>query len=192
MDGDDKYGDCTMAGVAHMIEAWNTLYKRKDPCRAKEIVERFLKLNGGKADKGLSEFGVLNLWQTSGLFGNKIAAYVPVNPTDILGMHQAIAYYGGCYLGIQCPAPAQEQFRAGKPWTYDPDSPVEGHCIVGLGYNEKYVECATWGGIAKVTYPFFAHYLEEVWVIISQELAEAKQNDLGIALETLQEDLKKV
>ena len=193
MDGNDKYGDCTIAGVAHLIQAWNTLYKKNLSVPSeKQVVAEFLKLNGGQADVGLSEADVLSLWHTSGLFGERIAAYAPVSDRDLLGMHQAIADYGGCYLGIQCPASAQQQFLKKEPWTYEPGSPVEGHCIVGLGYNDKYVECATWGGIAKVTYPFLAHYLEEVWVIISQQLVEAKQDNLGIDLKALQEDLKKV
>jgi hypothetical protein len=193
MDGNDKYGDCTIAGVAHLIEAWNSVYgKALTVPGEKQVIDEFLKLNGGQADVGLSEAQVLSLWHKSGLFGDKIAAYAPVSDRDTLGIHQAIAEYGGCYLGIQCPESAQEQFQNDQPWTYVPGSPVEGHCIVGLGYNEKYVECATWGGIAKVTYPFLAHYLEEVWVIISQQLVEAKQNNLGVDLKALQEDLEKV
>jgi hypothetical protein len=73
MDGNDKYGDCTMAGVAHLIEAWNTLYKKSLPVPSdKQVVAEFLKLNGGQTDVGLSEAGVLGLWHTSGLFGEQI------------------------------------------------------------------------------------------------------------------------
>jgi len=193
MDGNDKYGDCTMAGVAHLMEAWNASFKQGAAVPSEQqIVAEFLKLNGGGADTGLVEANVLARWHREGLFGEKIAAYAPVDPKDILAIHQAIAEYGGCYLGIQCPQSAQEQFTNGEPWTYVPGSPTEGHCIVGLGYDETHVECATWGGIAHVTYPFFAHYLDEAWAILSEQLVAAKKDDLGIALETLQADLEKV
>jgi hypothetical protein len=194
MDGNEKYGDCTIAGVAHLMEAWDAEYDQQIPAPDEAaIVTEFLKLNGGEPDTGLVEAHVLNLWHKSGLFGEKIAGYAPVNAKDILAIHQAIAFYGGCYLGIECPRSAQEQFGAGEPWTYVKDSPVEGgHCIVALGYDAQSVECATWGGIAKVTYPFLAHFLDEAWVILSEQLVAAKGDDLGISLETLQADLKKV
>jgi hypothetical protein len=194
MDGNEEYGDCTMAGVAHLIEAWDVSFSERDAVPGeKEIVTEFLHLNGGEKDTGLVEANVLERWHKSGLFGEKIAGYAPVNPSDILAIHQAIALYGGCYLGIECPRSAQEQFSEGKPWTFVEGSPVEGgHCIVALGFNEHSVECVTWGAIAEVTYPFLAHYLDEAWVVLSEQLVQAKGDGLGISIEALQADLKKV
>jgi len=182
-----------MAGVAHLIGAWDVDFKQTQPVPGEaEVVKEYLTLTGGP-DTGLVEANVLKTWHTGGLFGEKIAGYAPVSPKDILAIHQAIAFYGGCYLGIECPRSAQEQFAAGEPWTYVKDSPVEGgHCIVALGYDERHVECATWGGIAQVTYPFFAHYLDEAWVVLSEQLVDAKKDALGISLAALQADLEKV
>lgn len=193
MDGNDRYGDCTMAGVAHLIAAWNAKLQQHDHVPdAEEIVAEYLELGHDK-DEGLVETKVLSTWHRKGLFGEKIAGFAPVNPKDILAIHQAIAFYGGCYLGIACPQSAQEQFGDDEPWTYVESSPIEGgHCIVAVGYNERGIECATWGGIALVTYPFLVHYLEEAWVVLSNELVEAKGDNLGISLKTLQEDLEKV
>lgn len=193
IDGNATYGDCTMAGVAHLIAAWNVEVKEADkiPDEA-AVVKEYFTLTGDK-DSGLAEADVLATWRNSGLFGEKIAAYAPVNPKDILAIHQAIAFYGGCYLGIECPRSAQEQFAAKQPWTYDPNSPIDGgHCIVALGFNEQGVECATWGGIALVTYPFLAHFLDEAWAILSNELVQAEKDSLGISLEALEADLDKV
>jgi hypothetical protein len=193
MDGNDKYGDCTMAGVAHLIAAWNAELSEQDTVPdEEEIVKEYFQLTGDK-DSGLAEANVLSRWRQAGLFGEKIAGYAPVNPKDVLEIHQAIAFYGGCYFGIQCPRSAQEQFGNGEPWTYVKDSPIEGgHCIVGVGFNEHGVECATWGSIALVTYPFLAHFLDEAWVILSNELVQAKGDNLGISLTALQADLEKV
>ncbi|HLH13725.1 MAG TPA: hypothetical protein VKV16_02970 [Solirubrobacteraceae bacterium] len=193
IDGNDKYGDCTMAGVAHLIAAWNVDFDQRQAVPDEdEVVKEYFTLTD-KKDTGLVEANVLKRWHTDGLFGEKIAGYAPVNAKDTLEIHQAIAFYGGCYLGIECPRSAQEQFRENKPWTYVEGSPVEGgHCIVALGYDEHGVECATWGGVALVTYPFLAHYLDEAWVILSQQLVDEKQDKLGISLATLQADLKKV
>ena len=194
MDGNDTYGDCTIAGVAHLLAAWDAEAKQSDTVPGQyEIIEEYLSLTGGQ-DTGLDENTVLSTWQRSGLFGNLIAAYAPVTPTNLLALHQAIAFYGGCYLGIQCPQSAQEQFQANEPWTYVEGSPIDGgHCVVALGYQpDGSLLCATWGGIATLTPGFLAHFLEEAWCVLPQQFVEAKGDSLGIDLATLQADLASV
>jgi hypothetical protein len=194
IDGNATYGDCTIAGVAHLVAAWNAEAHESDPVPNEEtIVAEYFKLTGGE-DTGLNEAEVLKAWWAEGLFGEKIAAYAPVNPKDLLQLHQAVAFYGGCYLGIECPESAQEQFGDGEPWTYVEDSPIEGgHCVVALGYGPNGgLHCATWGGIAVLEASFLAHYLDEAWVILPHQLVEAKKDSLGVDLAALQADLAKV
>jgi hypothetical protein len=194
IDGNATYGDCTIAGVSHLLEAWNLETGQKDAIPDEtDIVQTYFSLTGGE-DTGLEESGVLKTWQTTGLFGNKIAAYAPVNPKDLLELHQAVAFYGGCYLGIECPESAQMQFSNGEPWTYVDGSPIEGgHCVAALGYGPNGgLHCATWGGIAVLEASFLAHFLDEAWVILSEEMVQAKGDALGIDLEALKVDLAKV
>lgn len=194
MDGNDTYGDCTIAGVAHLVAGWNAETHEKDPVPSEEaIVAEYFGLTGGE-DTGLNEAEVLKRWQTQGLFGERIAGYAPVNPRDLLQLHQAVAFYGGCYLGIECPESAQQQFSNGEPWTYVEGSPVlGGHCVVALGYGPHGgLHCATWGGIAVLEASFLAHYLDEAWVILPHQLVEAKGDSLGIDLAALEADLAKV
>src|ERR1700727_1137466 len=182
IDGNSTYGDCTIAGVAHLVAAWNAEAHESDAVPNEEtIVAEYFKLTGVE-DTGLTEAEVLKTWQTEGLFGEKIAAYAPVNPKGLLQLHQAVAFYGGCYLGIECPRSAQEQFGAGEPWTYVEGSPVEGgHCVAALGYGPNGgLHCATWGGVAVLEASFLAHFLDEAWVILPHELVEARGDSLGI------------
>lgn len=190
VDGNNQYGDCTIAGVAHLIEAWNMEVHEQDFVPTEQdVVDRYFRLTGGQ-DTGLVEADVLRLWHQKGHFRQRIAGYAPVDPRDILALHQAIAFYGGSYLGIECPESCQEQFATGHPWTYVPGSPIEGgHCIVALGYTQTGLLCATWGRIVEVTYGFCAHYLDEAWVVLSHQFVEAKGDQLGIDLATLQADL---
>jgi hypothetical protein len=189
IDGNDRLGDCVMAATAHLIAAWDhevteTIHVPDET----EVVAEYFVLTGG-ADAGLNESSVLQTWHTSGLFGASIAGYAPVNVKDVTAIQQAIAFYGGAMFGIQCPASSQEQFAAGQPWTYDPSSPIEGgHAIAPLGFDENYVYCATWGGIAPVTYPFLAALLDECWAIIPQAFIDAGKGP-AIDLATLQSDL---
>jgi hypothetical protein len=193
IDGNDSVGDCTIAGVAHLKTAWHAKYNLPyTPPTEPTIVAEYFNLSGGQ-DTGLNEANVLQTWQTAGLFGSKLSAYAPVKPTNILGIHQAVAFFDGAYLGIECPQSAQEQFQNGEPWEYVAGSPVVGgHCIVALGYTQTGLLCATWGGVAEVSYGFCAHFLDEVFCLLSGILVERKGDSLGIDLASLKADLAKV
>ena len=178
MDGNDEWGDCVIAGIAHLIAAWNLLVDSTSiPVPTDEqCVALYEQLTGSTTapGPGLNEASVLSQWRQQGLFDNRIDAYAPVNYGDIVELHQAVAFYGGVYFGLACPESAMQQFQAGEPWTYVPGSTIEGgHCIVALGYTSTALLCATWGGIAEVTYPFVAHYMDEAFAIISAEYVAA-------------------
>lgn len=189
MDGNDQYGDCTIAGVDHLIAAWDVTYNGPDSRPVNStIVETYFSLTNGQ-DSGLNENTVLETWRTQGLFGNKIAAYAPVNPTSIVDIHQAVAFYGAAYLGIAIPESAQEDFQNNAPWTVHRRSPIEGgHCIVCVGYDAQGLLCVSWGRLVQVTYPFVQKYFQEAWAIVSNQLIEAN-GDSGLDLNTLTADL---
>lgn len=174
MDGNDQCGDCTMAGAAHLIAAWNAeVEENADPApTSTQVVTEYFDLTNGQ-DSGLVEHTVLATWHRRGLWGNRIAGYAPVDPGDLTALHQAIAFYGGAYLGVQLPDSAQQQFAAGEPWTVVPGSPVEGgHCIVAAGYSPQGLYCVTWGQVVEVTYPWAAKYLDEAWCVLSEEYVQ--------------------
>lgn len=195
IDGNDKYGDCTIAGIAHLIQIWNWLFGRSLPVPGEaEIDSTYFRLTGG-GDTGLVEANVLKTFKTVGLFGQKIKLYAPIKVTNRTAIKQAIAFYGGVYLGILCPESAQRAFQrqleTGKlvPWKYEGESTEDGHCIVGIGFNEKGVECATWGGVVLVEWSFFDHYLEEAWAVLSQALVEKGEDTLGLDVQLLEADI---
>lgn len=183
-----------MDGAAHLLSAWNLEVHEQDriPDEA-QVVDEYFKLTGGE-DEGLAEADVLREWQRAGLWGAQIAAYAPVSPHKLLEQHQAIAFYGGLYMGIECPQSAQEQFSNGEDWTYVEGSAIEGgHCVVGLGYGPNGgIHVATWGGIAVLEASFLAHYMDECWVVLPHQFIEAKKDQLGLNLSQLQADLRRV
>jgi hypothetical protein len=196
MDGNDTWGDCTIAGVAHLLAAWNSLVNSTSiPVPTdQQCVALYEQLTGSDTPPGpgLNETTLLAQWRQQGLFSNQIKAYAPVDYKNIVELHQAVAFFGGAYLGISCPESAQQQFQANEPWTYVPNSPVDGgHCIVALGYTPTGLLCATWGGIAEVTYPFLAHYLDEAFAIISAEFV-ASGGSPSLDLAALEADLDKL
>jgi hypothetical protein len=186
----DTYGDCTVAGAAHAVMAWNAEVNKADhvPTDA-EISSTYFALTGG-ADSGCVEADVLQTWQRDGLFGNRIAGYAPVRPGDVEGLHQAIAFYGAAYLGVALPASAQQQFANGAPWTVVPGSPIEGgHCVLAVGYSQSAVYVVSWGQTVAVSYPWLAKYLTETWAILPSEFVEAGHGPGAIDLVSLRRDL---
>ena len=132
MDGNDTYGDCTMAGAAHLVAAWDAESNESDPVPDQQLViQTYFTLTGdptpddpasytSKYDTGLNESDVLARWHQDGLFGSQIEGFAPVDVKNIVDIHQVIACYGASYLGIQCPESAQQQFSSNQPWTYVP------------------------------------------------------------------------
>jgi hypothetical protein len=195
MDGNDKYGDCTMAAAAHMMQSWNAQTGQSDPIPdEQQVIDEYLHLSGGQ-DTGLVESHVLRTWHTRGLWGNKVVAYAPVNVHGLTALQQSIALFGGVYAGIQVPANAQQQFQDGKPWTLDPgwqQQPIEGgHAIPLLGYDSDWVYAITWGAVQPIAWDWWSTYADEAWAVLSQAYREAGQVN-GIDLATLTADLKQV
>jgi hypothetical protein len=49
MLGNDQYGDCTIAGAAHAIMAWNAEVKKADPVPSSDqVVAQYDQITGGK------------------------------------------------------------------------------------------------------------------------------------------------
>ena len=192
MMDNDRLGCCTISAIGHAIMAWNAEVAKTDAVPTdQQIQDTYFTLTGGE-DAGCVEADVLHVWQTSGLFGHKIDAYAPVEIHDLVGIHQAIAFYGAAYLGVALPESAQQQFTTGRPWTVEPNSPIEGgHCILAVGYDHEYVQCVTWGGIVNVSYLWLATYMTECWAIISNEFVEAGRGPI-LDLKSLQSDLHSI
>jgi len=196
-DGNQSFGNCTIAGAAHCIAAWNAESGSTDPTPTEDqTVTQYKAITGcvtaGDAhDTGLVLSDVLKLWSANvGLFGdNKIAGYAPVNHKVVRDIHSAIAAYGVTYVGVALPESAETQFGAGQPWTLVGDPPVGGHCIDFVGYDPEWLYACTWGGIVKVAWAWWAHYGQEAWAIIPQEFVEAGKGP-EIDLAQLQGDIK--
>ena len=176
MLGNDKYGDCTFAGIVHAMMATAAAQQLTEVFpTTDEVVQAYLTYTNGQ-DAGAVEADLLAYWKNSGIFGHNIPAYAPTDHADFEELKSVIATFGLAYIGIQMPVAAQQQFVAGQPWalTNTPaDSQIEGgHCIILVGYDKDYVECITWGKVQKITWDWLRAYLEESWAIITPEIVE--------------------
>lgn len=189
MDGNDTLGDCTCAAVAHAI----TVYSGKDGTNNiwdVAGVEKFYYTLTGGTDSGCNELDVLNYWQSTGADGEKILAFVKIDPKDHVHVQQAIQLFGGVYLGFQVPANCMSEFNAHKPWT--PGKLTnEGHAVYAVAYDAKTVTVLTWGTTQQGTWAWWDKCVDEAYAILPPE-AEKSDFDPGFNFTQLQTDLNSV
>jgi hypothetical protein len=145
MDGNNVYGDCTIAARAHADTLWNAFAGAKYIPTRQWCLSTYFRLTGG-VDSGLDPLTVLENWRQTPV--DEILAYVAIDPTDHTAMQQAMALFGCVYVGVQCTADMIQQFNQHQPWT--PGTLInDGHCVVLTGYtgsaSTDLVNVLTWG-----------------------------------------------
>lgn len=197
MAGNKDYGDCVLAGAAHMIQTWTANAGRREiSIPDRKVVDTYLKLTGGQ-DTGLNMLAFLNYWRQTGVFGSRIGAFVSINPRKITQMRYANWLFGGVFLGLMLPNSARDQevwdVPAGGPvGAGEPDS-WGGHCVnVGRIGRTDY-QVGTWGTKQKATPLFIATYADEAYAILTLEwFGIDHKTPAGFAWKDLKSDLEKV
>jgi hypothetical protein len=198
MLANDEVGDCTIAAAGHLEMLWTSQTSTEYIPTDAETLAAYTAITGynpqdPNSDNGAVELDVLNYWRNTG-FGSRppILAYMQINPTVIDHVKASIALFGGCYVGIQVPASAQDDFSNGLPWTNTNDNNIEGgHAIILVAYDQNYVTCVTWGALQKISYPWLAKYMEEAYAVLSPDWIAANGSAPStFNLAQLQADLK--
>ncbi len=172
MDGNDNYGDCTCAAMAHAVTLYRGLIgKKKKIMKAADVLKLYFHLTGG-VDSGLNELDVLNYWRTNKVSGDEILAFAQIEVKNHTHIQQAIRMFGGVYLGFQCQAGCLDDFKAGKPWTPGPLT-RDGHAVFATGYDSKGVTVLTWGNTQKATWGWWDECVDEAYVILPPEAKKA-------------------
>lgn len=200
MMGNDAAGDCTCAAAGHLRQAWtaNNGHEVTPPdsaiIKAYEDVGHYIPGNES-TDNGCVELDVLNYWRKTGIGGNKIFAYVALEPKNKLHVELAISLFGGCTIGLALPVSAQRQ----RVWsvTGGPDAlpgSWGGHEVAILGYDSFGLTCVTWGKLLVMTWNFFIKYCDEAYGVLSADWASptGKPAPSGFTFAQLQSDLKQV
>ena len=189
MDGNDQYGDCTIAALAHAMTVYNGLIGKKKIWDVKSVTKLYLHLTGG-ADTGLNELDVLNYWQSNPVDGEKIFAYTAIDVKNHTHIKQAIELFGGVYLGLQVQQNCIQEFDAHKPWVPAPLT-NDGHAVYAVSYDAAGVTVLTWGSTQKATWAWWNECVDEAYAILP---AEASKTDFapGFDFAQLKADLSDV
>ena len=198
--GNDKAGDCTIAGRGNLRRFWAAITSRAAPVTDTDVLTAYTRLTGydpatGANDTGAVELDVLNDWRKVPFAGETIDAYAAIDIRDDEQTRLGIYLFDGIYAGYELPESALEQFRAGEPFTVVPGAPVAGgHCMVEVDYDADGVWLVTWGRLVHATWDWVHTYRDEGYAIISsldQLLATGLTVD-GLDLAHLSADLAAV
>jgi hypothetical protein len=177
MYGNDTLPDCTFATVGHEIQAW-TAYGAGEVTLPEGTIEQAFAATGPMGQGRIVQ-DVLSYWQKTGIGGHKIGGFAELSSIHNLTLaKQCLDLFGTVYLGINVPQSAMDQFNAGEPWDYVGDQNIVGGHAIPVQYWATDVigeiEVVTWGQRQRMTRSFWVHYVEEAWVVFSNDSLNAK------------------
>jgi hypothetical protein len=167
MDGNDQYGDCTIAALAHAVTVFHGRLGQKNVMAAQDVIKLYLRLTKG-ADTGLVELDVLNYWRKHAAGGEKIMAYASIDSKNHTHVQHAIQLFGGVYLGFQVQEGCEQQFDERTPWIPGKLT-ASGHAVFATGYDADGVTVLTWGNLQKGTWDWWDECVDEVYALLPWE-----------------------
>ena len=202
----DEAGDCVWAMIGHTIQAITTYGRGKTiTVTDADVIKGYSDVTGynpndPSSDQGTVIQDALNYWRKSGVGGHKIAAFAQVDHTNPDEVDAALYLFGHIQLGINFPASAMDQFNAGEPWDVVKHTTIEGGHAINLGYvmdeppqvvgraPNGNLKVVTWGRVQEMTPAFWDKYVEEAWVVFSEEwLSAAGSSPEGLDVAALGE-----
>jgi len=178
--GNDALGDCTAAGVAHLIALLTGGGDAPVTITTAETIN-FYSLSCGyvngdpSTDNGGDEVTVLTYWRDKGFDGqgkHAIAGFMQVDPSNDALLKACAFYFGNLYFGLELPDSYSE--APNSVWGPGTPDPNRGHCIVGTGGSLNGIPINTWGEPEEFTYPGIAELCSEanggmVFCVLSKE-----------------------
>ena len=175
----DGVGDCTFAGRQHYRMAKAAAYHETETWETSNaLVAEYLAYDHGQ-DEGAVISDLLMAWYKAGV----ILAFAPVDHTSPAAVDAAMQAFHGVYAGVNLTDDADQLFSEGQPWTVangEQADPNDGHCIVKVRADGHTLDgWVTWGAIQPSTLAWTSTCLQEAWVIITPEDAEAHGVDIA-------------
>lgn len=209
MFANDTYGDCTCAAHGHrvVIQERSSSQSRKVTLTNEDILAAYSAVTGfdrnrPETDNGAYMLDVLNHMRHVGIgreadgTPHTITAFAKVNHRDLAEVKLAHWMFGGLYVGAALPNSAATEMYSGLNWSATTDSPGGwgGHAMHTRGYDAKGVEFITWGSVQKATWDWFTKYVDECYVVISEDFFKSKSGKTpqGFKLDALNRALERL
>ena len=198
MDGNDGAGDCTCADVDHELKAVQVAAgNREVASTTDEVLAAYSAITGydpaqtqpdgsNPTDQGAEMQAVRDYWRRTGFRldgqAHKAVLFADLDVHDTALLQWALDQIGAIGLGVNFPASAMDQFDAGEPWTVVHGSEIDGgHAVALVGYDQTWWYVLTWGQVQRVDPGWFAEYVEEAWVTLTEDFVNSVsgQDPLG-------------
>jgi hypothetical protein len=188
MFGNDQYGDCVKAMMAHMILRLEKFEQGKQiTITADEVIKEYLRETGGP-DIGLNMLLALKDWRNHGLnFGGKtytIYAFSSVDVQDMTQVRYCIQLLHGIPFAMRVYSTDVDQFRNGEVWhltghdgTYEGGHGVYSYLFnignpsqsIKLSNNYHSVRCypASFGSIAVPLGVSELYYVDDIFEVMT-------------------------
>jgi Putative peptidoglycan binding domain len=163
----DKLHDCVIAGGYHIVATETGNADRIFAATDQQIIADYSAIGGyvpgnDSTDQGCDEPTALNYWVEHGFAnGTRPLGWLAVDATNPLQLKTALWLFENLDFGVELPAPWLNPAPSSNGFRWDvagdPD-PENGHCIIGVGYNNDGVQVDTWGLIGTVTWAALAKY----------------------------------
>lgn len=200
----DKYGDCTAAGVGHLVKLWNARTNKTCEIPDSDVLKLYedvTSLEGaafnprtGENDNGCAELDVLKYIRKNGFSGHKIDAFASVDVKNDSLLKATIALFGAAYAGVSLPLAAQTQdtWYVSGPLTgrKEPGS-WGGHAIILTAYDNVGLTAITWGKEQRMTWNWWNAYGDEAYAVLSGDWIDSKSSlaPSDFNLDQLRQDL---
>jgi len=202
----DQLGSCTIAEKGHQFGAMRVYAGFPEPLFSEaEILTAYSAVSGyipgdPFTDNGADPVTVLQRMSQVGLTDttghvHKVSGWAAFgDPRNASLMAQVLNTFGSVSIAFNCTQNFEEDFNAGLPVTYDPNSPsVGGHMVClqrrsvgGVGVLQE----ITWGAIQRVTRRYNWHQVQDAYVVISEDWITANGTTVeGLDLEQLLADM---
>jgi hypothetical protein len=196
MFDNSKYGDCVIAGRAHMTLRFEKYEQNKlINITDQEVINEYFQESGG-VDSGLYMLNSLNAWRLGWTAADEtynIYAYASTTIRDHNEIKYAIYLLRGAYAGILVPQSAIIQFETGQTWDVVPDDGgiLGGHAIYIMQYDSEGLTCMTWAKKQKMTWAFLDRYCDESYAVVDDRNNFADPDD-PVDVEALDQILKDI
>jgi len=203
--GNDRWGDCTFASLAHCWMALARLLKQPFRLTNNAVISAYRiyceVYNGGR-DAGSYPQTVLQNWHVKGMWGTKLAAWAPIDYTNPEEVRQVIASFGCLSAEVQLPKPAYT-YQMGKNFisfkspvwkltgTADDNVIVGGHEIAVIGYDTRYIYAVSWGVVVRITPAWWAKYVVGATALVVPSIVTAG-GFRGLKIDALEADCAKL
>jgi hypothetical protein len=175
----DQQGCCTCAAWGHAKQVWsfngNPPMQTPSDADIETLYEAFgydpsqTDANGNNpTDQGAVEQDVLAYLMNTGAAGDRLAAYVEIDPANLDNVKRAIADGGIAYIGFNVPNYLMAGSEPPAVWDVDPSADngiAGGHAVILAGYDANDAKVISWGKVYTMTWAFFSAFTDEVYAL---------------------------